>query len=78
MILNATSIENRVFVPGDTGSRVCQEKEPEKMIMGGKRAPTGSKLKINCREQCDTPRCGLGGERSLGYKQPDKMAEGTG
>lgn len=42
------------------------------------RTPTGLKLKINCRGHCDTERCGVGGERSLGYKQPDKMVEGTG
>lgn len=46
--------------------------------MEPERTPTVLELKINCRGQCGTERCGVGGERSLGYKQLGQMVAQTG
>lgn len=47
------------------------------MIMHGKNT-YWAEIENKMQGQCATERCGVGGERSLGYKEPGQMVEATG
>lgn len=60
------------------GIHSWQQRKLSQSKMEPERTPTVLELKINCRGQCGTERCGVGGKRSLGYKQLGQTMEGTG